>query len=181
MHSEVTATTKMCSGQQRPAPRAPVGYYWRGPVAQPVGNSPRMCVVTAVGDVLRHMVCWATEGGECVLCLVCVGGWACDRHTRKYVRSCPAEVCRIACVTMACVQVRLAVYCVRCFGVTVPTGGVCVVGGGVRTADTRAGVPWHTSIWRELCVVWSTDCHYTLLLYSGIQNTHDPVQGIQAS
>ena len=104
-----------------------MGYYWRGPVAQPVGNSPRMCVVTAVGDVLRHMVCWATEGGECVLCLVCVGGWACDRHTRKYVRSCPAEVCRIACVTMACVQVRLAVYCAQCFGVCPLV--VCVVGG----------------------------------------------------
>ena len=140
MHSEVTATTKMCSGQQRPAPRAPVGYYWRGPVAQPVGNSPRMCVVTAVGDVLRHMVCWATEGGERVLCLVCVGGWACDRHTRKYVRSCPAEVCRIACVTMACVQVRLAVYCARCFGVCPLV--VCVVGGGDECAPRIPGRGW---------------------------------------
>ena len=79
------------------------------------------------------MVCWATEGGERVLCVVCVGGWACDRHVHKYVRSCPAEACRIACVAMACVQVRLAVF--RC----VPTGVVCVVGGGVRTADTRRG------------------------------------------
>ena len=134
------ATTKMCSGHQRPAPRAPVGYYWCGPVAQPVGNSPRMCAVTAVGDVLRHMVCWATEGGERVLCLVCVGGWACDRHTRKYVRSCPAEVCRIACVTMACVQVRLAVYCARCFGVCPLV--VCVVGGGDECAPRIPGRGW---------------------------------------
>ena len=136
----------MCSGHQRPAPRAPVGYYWCGPVAQPVGNSPRMCVVTAVGDVLCCVVwCAGPPRVESVLCVVCVGGWACDRHAHKYVRSCPAEACRIACVAMACVQVRLAAYCVRCFGVTVPTGGVCVVsggslGGGVCTAARNQNI-----------------------------------------
>ena len=115
-----------------------------------------MCRAASCG-VLGH------RGWRACCVSVCVGGWACDRHARKYVRSCPAEACRIACVAMACVQVRLAAYCARCFGVcTLVRGGVCVVGGGVRTADTRAGVPWagRVSIWRELCVVRSTD-YYT--------------------